>query len=68
MSEDDQFSPGNADMMVDAGTVVDIVNHLLQLVLAFVGPQRAKQLIDEQTAEAVAAEANQLESKRFGVN
>lgn len=68
MSEDDQFSPGNADMMVDAGTVVDIVNHLLQLVLAFVGPQRAKQLIDEQTAEAVAAEANQLESKRFDVN
>lgn len=62
----DEFKEDDADLLVGAGTVIDIVNHLLQLVLAFVEPERAKQLIDAQVAESVSAEADKLELQKFG--
>lgn len=70
MSQDDKIKhllEGMDDVYeLEAASVIELVVTLLQIVLAFVGPQKAKALIDRETALAANATAEEIERKRFG--
>jgi hypothetical protein len=62
--QDDDIDP-NETLMMEGSTALAIVEHLLQLVLAFVGPQKAKGLIDEMVVKEANAAADGAEALKF---
>lgn len=51
---------------IDAENALVLIANLIQLILAFVGPEKAKALIDQEYALSINAQAEELERKRFG--